>query len=638
MGRPINETDHRTRRRRRDDPRDRRFRAAPRRLRRHHLPGRCRGVGRRQRPASVAGHPRHHHAAHGRPRALPPPAGAQRHPSDHFPHLARRGARPRPRPGAGRGRLSLQAVLDARAGRTGEGSLPPPLLHREPGRAAAGSTAALRSSLPRPATLHGHVERHARRPHRHRVHDAARPRPPSRPREIAQAAHQGRLPERHLRERPHHRHAHQTASPQIRGRRSIIRLDRDGVRSGLPMAGVSARITKRLRRFLSRIAFRLMAFNLLLVFLPVAGILYLGSYEQRLLGSQRRALQEEARLLADAVASAQVPGRSAQEILLARHRLRGNTPDPIRLRVISPVGTIIADSHEFSGPPPPQRANRAKRNILYRAGAALLRPLHLSRTTEQPLAAGDYYESSKRLFGTEIRSALQGESGAVERISPDRRSVTVYVAEPIRVGDNVIGATLASQSTFPILQDLYTVRLGILRIFIISVIVAIIISLLVATTIVRPLRQLRLEAASILDRRGRLRGRFRGSLKHDEIGDLSRALERLTRRLDEHVRFIESFAADVSHEFKNPLASIRTATEMLAEVDEPKQRNRFLRMVELEIARMESLLAGVREITMIDTQLTTEVPTRVDVRGLLERIVDGVRMRCNRSIAIELPN
>jgi two-component system sensor histidine kinase ChvG len=394
----------------------------------------------------------------------------------------------------------------------------------------------------------------------------------------------------------------------------------------------------RLRRFLSRISFRLMAFNLLLVFLPVAGILYLGSYEQKLLGLQRRALQEEARLLAAAVASAQVPGRSAQEILIERHRLRGDANDPIRLRVISPLGHIVADSHILSGAPPPQRASRAKRNILYRIGAAIVRPL-LGFSREPPLAEGDYYERSQRLLGAEVRSALQGDPGVVERISPDRRSVTVYVAEPIRVGDDVIGAALASQSTFPILQDLYTVRLGILRIFIISVIVAIIISSLVATTIVRPLRQLRLEAGAILDRRGRLRGRFRGSRKHDEIGDLSRALERLTRRLDEHVRFIESFAADVSHEFKNPLASIRTATEMLAEVDEPEQRKRFLRMVELEIARMESLLAGVREITLIDAQLITEQRTRVDLRSLLERIVEGFRLRerANVSIVLDAP-
>ena len=399
-------------------------------------------------------------------------------------------------------------------------------------------------------------------------------------------------------------------------------------------------IVNRLRRFLSRISFRVMAFNLLLVFLPVAGILYLGSYEQKLLGLQRRALQEEARLLAAAVASAQVPGRSAQDILLERHRLRRDANDPVRLRVISPLGHIVADSHSLTGPPPPQRASRAKRNILYRAGAAIVRPLlGFSRTIEQPLAEGDYYERSERLLGAEVRSALQGDPGAVERISPDRRSVTVYVAEPIRVGDEIIGAALASQSTFPILQDLYTVRLGILRIFIISVIVAIIISFLVATTIVRPLRQLRLEAGAILDRRGRLRGRFRGSRKHDEIGDLSRALERLTRRLDEHVRFIESFAADVSHEFKNPLASIRTATEMLAEVDVPEQRKRFLRMVELEIARMESLLAGVREITLIDAQLTTEVRTRVDVYALMERIVEGFRMRerANFTIVLDAP-
>jgi two-component system sensor histidine kinase ChvG len=239
-------------------------------------------------------------------------------------------------------------------------------------------------------------------------------------------------------------------------------------------------------------------------------------------------------------------------------------------------------------------------------------------------------------MGDEVRAALDGRSGVAERISPDRRSVTVYVAEPIRAGDRVIGAALASQSTYAILQDLYTVRLGILRIFVVSLIVAIIISLLVATTIVRPLRQLRLEAGAILDRRGRLRGRFRGSRKHDEIGDLSRALERLTRRLDEHVKFIESFAADVSHEFKNPLASIRTATEMLAEVDEPAQRNRFLRMVELEIARMESLLSGVREITMIDAQLAAETRQRVDVGALLAAIVDGFRMREKERVDIRL--
>jgi two-component system sensor histidine kinase ChvG len=180
------------------------------------------------------------------------------------------------------------------------------------------------------------------------------------------------------------------------------------------------------------------------------------------------------------------------------------------------------------------------------------------------------------------------------------------------------------------------VRLGILRIFLVSIVVAIVLSFLVATTIVRPLRQLRLEARAILDRRGRLRGRFHGSRRQDEIGDLARGLERLTRRLDGHVRFIESFAADVSHEFKNPLASIRTATEMLAEVEEPAQRKRFLHMVEREIARMESLLSGVREITVIDAQLSSENRQRVDVAAILGRIVEGFRLRENGRVDIQL--
>ena len=110
-----------------------------------------------------------------------------------------------------------------------------------------------------------------------------------------------------------------------------------------------------------------------------------------------------------------------------------------------------------------------------------------------------------------------------------------------------------------------------------------ILTLMVSTTIVRPLRQLRKEAGEILDRRGRLRGRFKGSQKRDEIGDLSRALERLTRRHQRHQQATEAFASDVSHEFKNPLASIRMATEMLSQVETPNERARFLRITESEI-------------------------------------------------------
>ena len=140
--------------------------------------------------------------------------------------------------------------------------------------------------------------------------------------------------------------------------------------------------------------------------------------------------------------------------------------------------------------------------------------------------------------------------------------------------------------------------------------VAAVLSLLLAGTITHPVRRLRDEANDLLDRRGRLRGRFGGSRREDEIGDLARALEQLTHRLAGHQHTLEAFASDVSHELKNPLASIRSAAELLAELEDPADRERFAALAQREVARMERLLTGVREIGEIDARLEAEAPVR----------------------------
>jgi two-component system sensor histidine kinase ChvG len=210
--------------------------------------------------------------------------------------------------------------------------------------------------------------------------------------------------------------------------------------------------------------------------------------------------------------------------------------------------------------------------------------------------------------------------------------------EPVIVGGWTVGAVVASKSTFAILQDLYVIRLRVMRVFIASLIVAILISIFLSTSVVRPLRQLRIDARSVLDRRGRLlRGaHFKGSRRLDEIGELSRALERIMRRLDAHVGYIETFAGDIVHELKNPLASIRNANEMIADVGDPADRRRFVRVIEQEVARMERLLSGVREITMIDARLATEKPEVVDLGALLAKILDGFRLREGDRVRFQL--
>ncbi len=385
----------------------------------------------------------------------------------------------------------------------------------------------------------------------------------------------------------------------------------------------------------SRLAARLLAFNIVLVFLPIAGVLFLGEYEERLETAEIRDVTHRARLIAAAIAREGTLDEDAFEDVIHRAKI-----DDLRVRLIDSLGRVVADSREIVAPAPQQPPRTDRRNILYRVGAFLVRPVvRLVRPPEEPLEV-DYYANASRLEGPEIASVLRGREHFEKKISAQQqRSVTLYRMVPVVVGGWTVGAVVASKSTFAILQELYVVRLRVMRIFIASLIVAILISIFFSTSIVRPLRQLRIDARAVLDRRGRLlRGaaHFKGSRRLDEIGELSRALERIMRRLDAHVGYIETFTSDVVHELKNPLASIRNANEMIADVSDPADRRRFVRIIEQEVARMERLLSGVREITSIDARLVTEQPVEVDLGALLTKIIDGFRLREGERVRFQL--
>jgi two-component system sensor histidine kinase ChvG len=388
---------------------------------------------------------------------------------------------------------------------------------------------------------------------------------------------------------------------------------------------------ERLRRATASISIRLAAFNILLVFLPAAGFLYLDTYEEQLLAAQEESMVQQGRILAAALASrAPLPPAEAERILVELGRRTR-----ARLRVYDATGRLIADSSRLGPQREPDEAVAAsptvRANWLYRLGAGAFALLNRLLGRDEPESEDLYLRGAPADPGAPtdfgVASALAGRYGAASRKSPGQRSITLYSAIPIHSGDEVVGAVQVSQSTLRLLRDLYQVRLAIFQAFLASVLVAVALSLVMAGTIVRPLRRLRREANELLDRRGRLTGRFKGSKRRDEIGDLSRALAEQSRRLGDHVGFIESFAADVSHEFRNPLASIRTATEMLAESESPDDRRRFRLMVEAEVMRLQRLLSAVREITQIDAQIDAEPPVPVALEKLLAELVEGFRRR-----------
>lgn len=389
-------------------------------------------------------------------------------------------------------------------------------------------------------------------------------------------------------------------------------------------------------RLPSRISIRLLLFNVLLVLVPVAGFLYLDIFEDQLLADQERAMVQQGRLLAAALGGqGEVSGPSAEALL---RRLERRTES--RLRVFGKDGALLADSSRL-GPKRPRQtsedstaaqspAGGARDNLLYRAAAGLYRFYRSFREAPGPGPSRNPVRTEPYPSAT-VREALAGRYGATLRPTGGeiwRPSLTLYSAIPVRSGGQIVGAVLVSQSTVRILRELDEVRLDVFKVFLVSVGIAAILSLLLAGTITHPVRRLRDEANDLLDRRGRLRGRFGGSNRADEIGDLARALEGLTARIAAHQHALEAFASDVSHELKNPLAAIRSATELLAEIDDPKDRERFVFLVLQEVARMERLLSGMREIGKIDAHLETEAAAPVDLTALLaEHTRAGIELR-----------
>jgi two-component system sensor histidine kinase ChvG len=344
--------------------------------------------------------------------------------------------------------------------------------------------------------------------------------------------------------------------------------------------------------FFSRITVRLLTFNVLIVFLPVAALLYLDTYEQQLLRALEHALIQQGRILASALAGQNpLQADSAQKLLQQleqRHEAR--------LRILNPQGRLLADSSRLG--PHRDEVTEAEQNaedvvpaeqrLLYRIATYPVRlSRRLFRPPEPPLESAGFYINTSILLGPEIQEALEGRYGAMTRIS---------TGGPV----------------------------------------AIALSLLASTTIAAPVRKLCRQAREILDHQGRLRGHIRFNRRRDEIGDLSRSLEEMTRKLQGHIEFVESFASDISHEFKNPLASIRSAGEMIARTKSGQDRDRFLALIQKEVARMQHLLGAVREISLLDAQLEEEERASVEVGQILKRVVEAHGLRGGSTVRVTI--
>jgi two-component system, OmpR family, sensor histidine kinase ChvG len=220
----------------------------------------------------------------------------------------------------------------------------------------------------------------------------------------------------------------------------------------------------------------------------------------------------------------------------------------------------------------------------------------------------------------EVVHALEGQKASVVRIN-DRGEVIISVAVPVQRFRAVRGALLLSTQGGDIDHMVEAERLAVFKVFLIAVGVMVLLSVLLAGTIAGPVRRLS-DAAERVRRRIRTRVEIPDFTdRRDEIGHLSGALRDMTNALYSRIEAIESFAADVAHELKNPLTSLRSAVETLPLAKTDESRARLLHIIEHDVMRLDRLISDVSDASRLDAELQRQEAAPVDLMKLLTTVV-----------------
>jgi two-component system sensor histidine kinase ChvG len=253
-----------------------------------------------------------------------------------------------------------------------------------------------------------------------------------------------------------------------------------------------------------------------------------------------------------------------------------------------------------------------------------------------------YFEagSNGRVYA-EVDSALTGETAEAKRVD-EQNKLLLSVAVPIQRFKAIYGVLMVSTEGGDIDDILREERLTLIEVFLVALVVMFLSSLYLAGVIAEPIR--RLAAAADLVRSGRA---GRGTIpqfreRHDEIGDLSESLSAMTQALYDRIDAIESFAADVAHELKNPLTSLKSAVEMFARARDDDSRAKMMEIVRNDVRRIDRLISDISDASRLDAELSRETATRVDIADLLGTIAEIYKFTemprgVTLSLALDLP-
>jgi two-component system sensor histidine kinase ChvG len=404
-------------------------------------------------------------------------------------------------------------------------------------------------------------------------------------------------------------------------------------------------------RFSSSLTRRIVVLNLGGLLVLVVGFLYLNQFRADIIDARVQSLRTQGEIIAAAIAaSAEVetdtitidperllqltPGEGAApteredesiEFSINPERVgpvlrRLVTPTRTRARIFDPDGLLLLDSLALSSRGVILRSDPGETiaedttwlDRMWIAAKRWLAPAR-KRHVDEP-----WVGNSKS--HPEVGDALRGQTQSVVRIDANGETI-VSVAVPIQRLQTVRGALLLSTQGGDIDAVIASERWAILRFFLVLAAVMFILSMFLAGTIAEPVRKLA-EAAERVRRGIKSRQQIPDfTARSDEIGHLSHALRDMTQALYNRIDAIESFAADVAHELKNPLTSLRSAVEILPRVVAGASRDRLLEVIQHDVRRLDRLISDISDASRLDAELARNDAEPVDLVALLHAVV-----------------
>ncbi len=395
---------------------------------------------------------------------------------------------------------------------------------------------------------------------------------------------------------------------------------------------------------------RIVFLNVASLFALFIGILYLSQSRAFFIEARMRSLQVQAEIIAGAIAASATV--ETDSITIDPDRLLelqlGETlgPDdsasnldfpinpervaPVLRRLISPTntrariydrdGVLVLDSRNLYG-----RGDVLRYDLPSRTESPVGFFEKRWNSLRKWLARGDlpiYQEldASNGKGYPEVVAAMTGTTNSIVRINA-RGEVIVSVATPVQRFHTVRGVLLLSTQGADIEQMLEAERIAILKVFLIAAVVMTVLSMFLARTIAGPVRRLA-DAAERVRRRVRSRVEIPDfTTRRDEIGDLSGALREMTNVLYSRIEAIESFAADVAHELKNPLTSLRSAIETIPLAKTRESQERLFAVIQHDVRRLDRLISDISDASRLDAELQRQESAPVDLHTLLTTVV-----------------